>query len=188
MITAIDKNTALVLIDLQNNIVAYPTVHPIDDIIKRSAELMHAFHTAALPVVIVTVDTYGAPWTHARKEAKQNTAPAPDGALDITPGIKPRETDIFIVKKTWSAFHETGLHEILQERSITNIVLGGVATSLGVEGTARSASALGYNVTFAIDAMTDITIEAHDRSLKYIFPRIGESGTTEKIIEQIPGA
>jgi nicotinamidase-related amidase len=35
------------------------------------------------------------------------------------------------------------------------VVLTGVATSIGVESTARSAYDLGYNVALVLDAMTD---------------------------------
>ena len=51
-----------------------------------------------------------------------------------------------------------------------------------MEGTARAASELGYNVSFALDAMTDRSQEAHERSIQFIFPRMGETGTTEDII------
>ena len=40
---------------------------------------------------------------------------------------------------------------------------------------------IGFNVTFAIDAMTDMNAEAHINSLAQIFPRLGETGTSEKI-------
>ena len=43
----------------------------------------------------------------------------------------------------------------LRRRGVTQIVLAGVATSIGVESTARSAYDLGYNVTLVLDAMTD---------------------------------
>ena len=62
-------------------------------------------------------------------------------------------------------------------------MIGGVATSIGVEGTARIASAKGYNLTFASDAMTDMFADAHEHSFKYIFPRIGEIDTTENILK-----
>jgi nicotinamidase-related amidase len=64
-------------------------------------------------------------------------------------------------------------------------VLGGIATSIGVETTARQAYELGLNVTLAIDAMTDTSAEAHDNSLKRIFPRLGETGTTADILAQL---
>jgi nicotinamidase-related amidase len=64
-------------------------------------------------------------------------------------------------------------------------VMAGISTSIGVEGTARQASERGYNITFASDAMTDMVAEAHERSIKYIFPRMGEVDITEKIIEKL---
>jgi len=71
----------------------------------------------------------------------------------------------------------------LKKAGVTQIVLAGVATSIGVESTARQAQELGFNVTLAIDAMTDRSLEAHDNSVLRIFPRLGETGTTSDIIE-----
>jgi hypothetical protein len=65
---------------------------------------------------------------------------------------------------------------------ITQIVLTGVATSIGVESTARAAYEHGYNVTLATDAMTDLAAESHDHALTRIFPRLGETGTTTEIL------
>ena len=58
----------------------------------------------------------------------------------------------------------------------------GVATSNGVEVTARQAYELGFNVTLATDAMTDLQADAHAYSVTRVFPRIGETGTTQEII------
>ena len=186
MITTLDKNTALVLIDLQKNIVQFPLAKPVAGILENAARLVEAFHKAALPVVIVNVNPTGAAWTKVRKDSKplQNTAFKEDW-LEITPEIKTAPGDIFITKHTWSAFYETALHEELQKRNVTGIVLAGISTSIGVEGTARGASERGYNITFAKDAMTDMFADAHENSLKYIFPRIGEVDDTDKIIEKL---
>ena len=54
-----------------------------------------------------------------------------------------------------------------------------------MEGTARAASEFGYNISFATDAMTDVQEEAHQRSIEYIFPRMGETGTTKELIEML---
>jgi nicotinamidase-related amidase len=63
------------------------------------------------------------------------------------------------------------------------VVIAGVATGTGVESTARQAYEAGFNVTLAIDAMTDTRAEAHDYSIAKIFPRLGETGTTQEIID-----
>ena len=187
MVTALDKHTALVLIDLQNLVVKLPLAHPVNEILSNSAKLVEAFRKAGQPIVLVNVNPGGAKWTASRKDAKQQGPQQvpPADWLDITPEIKTEPTDIFITKHTWGAFFETALHDELQKRSVTGIVLGGIATSIGVEGTARQASERAYNITFAQDAMTDMFADAHANSLKYIFPRIGEVDDTDKIIEML---
>ena len=40
----------------------------------------------------------------------------------------------------------------------------------------------GFNVTLAIDAMTDMNPDAHANSVTRIFPRLGETGTSAEII------
>jgi nicotinamidase-related amidase len=62
-------------------------------------------------------------------------------------------------------------------------VLVGIATSIGVESSARAAHEHGYHVTLAIDAMSDIDAETHRNSVERIFPRLGETGTTDEILE-----
>ena len=58
-----------------------------------------------------------------------------------------------------------------------------MATGTGVEATARQAYEQGFNVTLALDAMTDARPEAHDYSIKNVFPRLGETGTSQEIID-----
>jgi nicotinamidase-related amidase len=89
------------------------------------------------------------------------------------------------VTREWGAFYGTDLELQLRRRRITNIVLGGISTSIGVESTARDAWERSYNLTFASDAMTDTNADAHDRSLRLIFPRIGEIGTVAEILEKV---
>ena len=95
------------------------------------------------------------------------------------------DEDIRITKETWNAFYNTALHAELQKKGITGIVLAGIATAIGVEGTARGANEYGYNIAFASDAMTDLVEDTHINTFKYIFPRLGEVGTTEEIIEKL---
>ena len=196
MITQLDPKTALVLIDLQKGITGMEVAHPSEDIIAKSAELIAAFRSKNLPIVIVNVNPLGAKWTQSRVE--QSTAPKGEEAIaaartameqigffDIVPALPTDDNDIFITKTSWSAFYNTTLDEQLQALNITGIVLAGIATSVGVEGTARDASRIGYNITFASDAMTDLHLSAHEHTLKYIFPRVGEVDSTAAIIKKL---
>ena len=185
MITTIDKQTALVLIDLQKGVVRMDTVHPVINILLKVSMLVDVFRAANLPIVIVHVNPMGAAWTKTRVE--KSTLPQNPvmhtlarmvmpvmGFTDIVPEIKIQPQDILIEKKAWNAFFQTSLNKELKKREITQLVLAGISTSIGVEGTARAASELGYNLIFAIDAMTDKILEAHENSIHNIFPRIGE--------------
>ena len=193
MITTLDKNTALVVIDLQDGIVKMNTAVPGPVIVKQSARLVEAFRRAGLPIVIVNVVPFGAPSGKVRTqapglpkdEAAQKQARAAmeaAGFFTIVPELGSRPEDIYITKKTWNAFYDTELEERLKELGVTNIVLCGISTSIGVEGTARAAFERGFNVSFAEDAMTDMLAAAHENSLRVIFPRLGEVGTTDAVI------
>jgi nicotinamidase-related amidase len=185
MITTLDKNTALILIDLQKGIVRAPLAKPVSSILENAVKLVEAFRKAGLPIVIVNVNPAGATWTKARKDSNPPQLTFGEDWLEITPEIKTQPDDIFITKHTWGAFYETALDKELKKRNVTGIVIAGVSTSIGVEGTARGASERGYNITFARDAMTDMFADAHENSLKYIFPRIGEVDDTDKILEKL---
>jgi nicotinamidase-related amidase len=186
MVTALDKNTALVLIDLQNGIVQTAKEKGSAKVVENAAKLVSAFRKAGLPIVAVNVNPAGAKWVNARRDgASPARTPMSAELLEIAPELGAQPGDIFITKHTWSAFYETPLHDELQQRGVTGIVIAGISTSIGVEGTARAASERGYNITFAKDAMTDMFPEAHENSIKYIFPRMGEVDDTDRIVEKL---
>lgn len=51
----LDKNAALIVIDLQKGIVSVPTARPATEIVERGARLAHAVRERHLPVVLVNV-------------------------------------------------------------------------------------------------------------------------------------
>jgi len=55
---------------------------------------------------------------------------------------------------------------MLRSRNIKTIILGGVATEGGVEGTARSARNLGYDIVVLRDRVGSRNRELHDMALK----------------------
>lgn len=179
-ITTLDPTTALIVVDLQKGIVSVPAVTPIDDVVQNAAALAAAFRRRRLPVVLVTVEG-GAPGrTETPSPAAGVTRPA--GWADLVPELDQQSTDLTVVKRTWGAFTGTDLDQRLKSLGVTQVVVTGIATSAGVESTARHAHENGYHVTLATDAMTDRNAETHHNSLTRIFPRIGQIGTTAEII------
>jgi nicotinamidase-related amidase len=89
MVTVLDKNTALVLIDLQKGITKLPLAKPINEIIENAAKLVAAFRKAGLPIVPVNVNSVGRPWTQLRKDANpMQRLNFTDDWFDIVPEIK----------------------------------------------------------------------------------------------------
>ncbi|HDR8950568.1 isochorismatase family protein [Burkholderia vietnamiensis] len=176
--TRLDPNTALVVIDLQKGIVALPACHPSATVIAHARELLDAFRGRGLPVVLVNV-AGGAP---GRTQQPPRTAALPPDWTELLPELDRQPGDHVVTKHTWGAFTATDLDAYLKAAGVTQIVLAGIATSIGVESTARQAYDLGYNVTLAVDAMTDLSADAHANSVERVFPRLGETGSTRDIV------
>ena len=182
-VTTIDDKTALIVVDLQKGIVNLPSIHPISGVIERSCALIDAFRQHGLPVVLVNV-AGGAPG-RTEQPRRHRTLPnmLPEGFTDLLPELNKQPGDIVATKRTWGAFPSTDLESQLKAKGVTQVVLAGVATGTGVEATARQAYEHGFNVTLAVDAMTDTRPESHAYSLSHVFPRLGETGTTQEIID-----
>jgi nicotinamidase-related amidase len=83
-----------------------------------------------------------------------------------------------VTKYQIGAFYGTGLERILRRAGVTQVFLTGVATTAGVEATAREAYDRGFHVVLVEDAMSDMSAEGHRHAVRAIFPRIGEVTTT----------
>jgi len=177
-ITTLDPKTALIVVDLQKGIINSPFIHPIAGVIERTCALLDAFRQWDLPVVLVNV-IGGAP---GRTEQPRRFSTLPEGFSDLIPDLDRLASDILVTKRTWGAFASTDLETQLKANGVTQVVVTGVATGTGVEATARQAYEAGFNVTLAIDAMTDMRPEAHEYSLTHVFPRLGETGSTQDIL------
>jgi nicotinamidase-related amidase len=180
-LTTLDPTAALIVVDLQKGVVGLPVAHPAAGVVERSARLASAFRRRGLPVVLVNA-TGRAP---GRTEAPARSgAPAPDWA-ELVPELDAQPGDVRISKQRWGAFHATALDDRLRELGVTQVVLTGIATSAGVESTARAAHEHGYHVVLVTDAMTDMDAEMHANSVERVFPRLGETALTEEVLERL---
>ncbi len=176
------KSTALVLIDLQKGVLARTTApHSVDQVFQSARDLITRFRGAGAPVVLVNVG-----WSNDGKDILRQPVdqpPAipprgfPEGFMDLVDGLA-QPGDILITKRQWGAFHGTELDLQLRRRGIQTIVLGGVATNIGVESTARQAWEHGYAVVLAEDATSALSAEMHAFSITHIMPRIARVSKT----------
>jgi len=184
-LTALDPTTALLVIDLQAGTAGNPqspTAHPIDGVVEAAADLASAFRARGLPVVLASVD--GMP--RGRTEYSEGARAFPAEFSALLPSLAQQPSDLTVVRSTWSAFAGTDLDAQLSQLGVTQIVLAGMATSFGVESTARQAYDLGYSVVFALDAITDRAIESHDGSVQRVFPALGQAASAIEIEALLP--
>jgi nicotinamidase-related amidase len=182
-LTVLEPKPALVVIDLQKGTVSSHTDPSLDAVVKQAANLATAFRRHGLPVVLVNV-TGRAPGRTEADWSAGASAPLP-GWADLIDELDIQPDDHLITKRRRSAFHDTGLDTLLRDLGVTQVVLAGVATSAGVESSARSAYDYGYHVVLATDAMTDIDPVAHANSIEHIFPKLGETATSAEILDML---
>lgn len=177
------QKTALVVIDLQNWLGNHYAPYSSEEVISNAAALADAFRKQGLMVALVRVSSKDL--KDIPKPMLDSPAPTlnlPEEWDQIVPEMRVAETDHIITKKQWGAFYGTELDLQLRRRGIDTIVLCGISTGLGVDTTAREAFMHGYQLIFAIDAMTGFSQAEHDHVKNFIFPRIGRSRTTQEVI------
>ncbi|GAA3761384.1 hydrolase [Plantactinospora mayteni] len=166
------RRTALIVVDLMPRIVEQDMgPHDGASVVKRAVRLSAAFRQAGGTVVLVRVERPG-------------VTEQPPGS-GFVPDMQPQAGDITVVKRTIGAFYGTGLVEQLRQRGIKTVVMAGLATTMGVESTARAASDHGFELVFASDAMSGVTTLEHNHALTVTFPRFGEVLTTDEVLRRL---
>jgi len=179
------KTTALVLIDLQHGIVGRTLApHSASDVVSRAATLAAAMRAKGGTVVYVRVDI--AEVLHLPADFSMrgpNDPPPPPIASELVPESGFEPGDVFITKRQWGAFYDTGLDQQLRRRGIKTVMMGGIATNIGVESTARAAFDRGYALIFVEDVMSTMSVEAHEGSTKGIFRMMGRVRTLDDVLQ-----
>jgi NAD(P)-dependent dehydrogenase (short-subunit alcohol dehydrogenase family)/nicotinamidase-related amidase len=186
------RTTALVLVDLQNGILGFPlTPRSGEAISSTGAQLAKRFRAAGATVVLTRV-TWSADFADALQQPVDRPLPGPAqlpaGWADFPKELEQSPRDIIITKRQWGAFHGTELDLQLRRRGIRTLVLGGVATNMGVESTARQAWEHGYEVIFAEEAFSSINAQLHAFALESIFPIIGRVRRAADVLEAVKAA
>lgn len=146
------NKTALVLIDLQEGILKMDYApYTAENVVQNANKLIDVFRKNNGFIAFVRVNFYDG------KDVLQ-----PNAMISLPPKegddysrfhhlLDKRDDDFVIDKRHFSAFVGTDLDLQLRRRGIDTIVLGGVATHIGVDTTARDAYQLNYNQFFVTD-------------------------------------
>ena len=185
MITLPTAGTALILIDLQKGIAAHQLApYSFEAVLAKGKELARRFRVAKAPVVLVNV-AFAPDFSDALKAPVERPMQAPPGGLpkdwfELADGLA-EPSDLKVTKRQWGAFYGTDLDLQLRRRGVTTVVIGGIATNMGVESTARAAHEHGYAVVLAEDAAATFSAEMHAFAFEHIFPRLGRVAKADEI-------
>jgi nicotinamidase-related amidase len=131
-------NTALLVIDLQNGVVA--RAHERDAVVENIGRLIRKARKEQFPVVWVQ---------HADEQLVK-------GSEDwkIVAGLAPGQTEPVVEKHYGDAFEDTSLEAVLSGLHVGRIVVVGAQTDACIRSTLHGAFVRGYDVTLVGDAHT----------------------------------
>lgn len=103
----------------------------------------------------------------------------------LWPELTTKTADIFATKNGHSAFFpgKTNLHEQLQTKGITSILIVGAVTNVCCEASARDAAELDYQVTMISDALIGHSYGLHEATLATFFRCYGDVRPTDNLLK-----
>lgn len=172
---------ALVLVDLQRGLVSRDVApHPADTVLDNALELAEAFRAVGAPVVLLQMQPPTGGPAQPTDVGTRSDGPQPTLG-EVVDEIRPLG-DVVLTRQGWGGFHGTALDAELRSRGVDTVVLGGLATNLGVESTARAAHEHGYAVVLVEDAMSSIDAVMHEFAVARVFPLLGRVTTTSAAV------
>jgi nicotinamidase-related amidase len=159
--------------------------HSSAEVVSRAARLADAFRQKGGTVIFVRVLVTEMAQLPVDEPLMREGGAPPPNASELVPEAGVQPNDLIVKKRQWGAFYGTDLEQHLRRRGIRTIVIGGIATNIGVESTARAAFDHGYEVVFAEDAMSSLSAEVHEFPIKNIFPRMGRVRSVEQIVKAL---
>jgi len=133
-------NTALVVIDLQNGVVAH--AHRRDEVLATVRLLVERARHAQVPVVWIQ---------HADEELE-----AGSDAWRIVAELEPFAGEAIVAKHYRDAFEGTDLERVLSALRVGKLIVTGAQTDMCVRSTLHGAIARGYDATLVGDAHTTV--------------------------------
>ena len=131
-------NTALLVIDVQNNVVG--AAHQRDAVVANIAGLVAKARAESVPVVWVQ---------HSDDEMTIGS----DG-WQIVPELAPDAAEAIVRKIYGDSFEDTDLESVLSDRGVGRLVVTGAQTDACVRSTIHGAFVRGYDTTLVSDAHT----------------------------------
>lgn len=172
------KRTAVLVLDVQNDLVKVTPRIKENRILENIAAVIGAARRRKTPVIHITAsvrsDFLDVPrdnplWDGLRK-SRQLIFGTKGAAIHSK--VRPLKSELVLNKTCVDPFLTTNLGQALQNHDVNTVVLTGLWTNWVVEATARHASDMGYRVYIPRQCVASNTFENHDFAINRILPTI----------------
>jgi len=132
-------NTALLVIDVQNNVVA--KAHRREEVVANIRALVGKARAQGVPVIWV-------------QHSDDDDLPMGSEKWEYVPELTRDDAEPLIHKKYGDSFADTELEAVLAERGVGRLVVTGAQTDACIRATLHGALVRGYDATLVADAHT----------------------------------
>ncbi len=162
------EKAALLVIDVQNGVVQ--NAYNRNAVVSNIAKVIKKARDGTIPIIFV-------------QHTNDDELPEDSAQWQIVKELDIRKEDYRITKRCNSAFEETGLDTILENLSITEVIITGTATNWCIRATTFGALTRGYDLTLISDAHTTENISLSEERTLYAEDIISEFNIGIKFVE-----
>ena len=184
-------NTALIIIDMQNDFIEAKSLLEVKGIRKQIPKLKKLINQCRKKGILIIYTRHLFSFEENPIEGKLFPQYKNGGLRDGTPGadiyteIKPSKEDLVIDKHRYDAFIGTSLESILKKKGIKQLIITGTMTEVCSESTARTAMMKDFDVIFCSDLNFTSDQKTHQNTLRIFSKHFGKVLTSDEIIRTL---
>jgi ureidoacrylate peracid hydrolase len=187
------RHSALVVVDVQNDFChedgglarAGNDMGLVQEMVPRLAGTVEAARAAGVPLfflrIIQSDRTNSDAWEALEGDGGNRLVVDGTWGAEYYGPIRPGEGEVEIIKHRHSGFNFTPLDSMLRSLSIRTVVIGGVASNVCVEATARDAADHDYYVVLLSDGSAAVRKELHDATVYTVENYLGSTSSCDQV-------
>jgi ureidoacrylate peracid hydrolase len=158
------SKSAVIVVDMQRFFVEAVPFEAMRRVVPSIARVLGAARAAGIPVVHVKTE-FRADMADAGCPGSRTRQMMESAGGGLTQG---GPFDLVVVKKSFSGFAATHLHDVLTQHRIETLLFAGGTTTVCVESTLRDGMFLGYNAVLLSDCTADMSPALQESALQRV--------------------
>ena len=191
------KRTALIILDLQNDVIhpkgkfadsGSPLHAKKQNVVGNVKAIAEAGRAKGMPVIHIHMLLEGTGKLNAQLfQGCEDAKALVRGSWGAEPlaGVKPQKGDLVVEKQRMSGFHNTLLDTKLRGLGIEQVLVTGAWTNFSVEHSCRDGADLGYRMAIVTDGTSTIDDEWQNAALNYALTNIAERVSTADVLKAL---